>query len=240
MRRVPGAIVALILSMLPVPGGAAAEIWRDRTFRFAEARATRIVVLQAEVQVGSIDSGDVETADPDWTAAVRAKLATQIEAQQRALGNEIVWMPDQTGDQAKLIAAYIALFRLVWTAAAAQAFDHGSLPARRPGARWTLGPGAARIGEIGGGDYALVVQSYDAFATGGRKVFSVLQGKMADVLREGASIHRGYAALIDLATGDLVWLNADWHAGGDPRTEDGAAKRVRQLFAGFPGKERAR
>ncbi|WP_445193258.1 hypothetical protein ACT009_05015 [Sphingomonas sp. Tas61C01] len=230
----------MMLSMLVAQGGAQAETWRDRTFRFAEGRAVRIVVVKAEVLVGSIDSGGVETADPDWTAAAHAKLVAQIEAQQRAIGNEIVFMPEQTGEQAKLIAAYIALFRVVWTAAAAQEVERGSLPARRAGGRWTLGPGAARIGEIGGGDYALVVQSYDAFATGGRKVFSVLRGKVADVLLEGASIHRGYAALVDLATGDLVWLNADRHAGGDPRTDDGAAKRVRQLLADFPTRERAR
>ncbi|RZM30634.1 MAG: hypothetical protein EOP67_37210, partial [Sphingomonas sp.] len=238
--RLPRLRLALALAPFLLTGGAEAETWRARAFRFGEERAVKIVVLKAEVLVGSIDSGGVETADPDWTATAHARLVAQIEAQQRAFGNDIVFLPDQTGDKAKLIAEYSALFGAVWNAATAQEIERGALPPRRPGVRWTLGSGAARIGEIGGGDYALIVQSYDAFATGGRKVFSVLRGKVADVLLEGASIHRSYAALVDLTTGDLVWLNADLHAGGDPRTDDGAAKRVRQLFADFPRNERPR
>jgi hypothetical protein len=42
--------------------------------------------------------------------------------------------------------------------------------------------------------------------------------------------------LIDLKTGELVWLNADREMGGDLRTEDGAVKRVHELLKGFPGR----
>ncbi len=49
--------------------------------------------------------------------------------------------------------------------------------------------------------------------------------------------HKGFAGLIDLRTGALVWLNADLQMGGDVRTADGAQKRVRELLAHFPGSE---
>ncbi len=47
--------------------------------------------------------------------------------------------------------------------------------------------------------------------------------------------HAGYAGLIDLKTGDVVWLNADGAMGGDVRTAEGADKRVGQLLEGLPG-----
>jgi hypothetical protein len=47
--------------------------------------------------------------------------------------------------------------------------------------------------------------------------------------------HKGFAGLVDLRTGDLVWLNADLAMGGDVRTPEGAQKRVAQLLEDFPG-----
>jgi hypothetical protein len=49
--------------------------------------------------------------------------------------------------------------------------------------------------------------------------------------------HIGYAGLVDLKTGDLLWLNADGAMGGDVREPDGAQKRMRQLLEDFPGSE---
>ena len=51
-----------------------------------------------------------------------------------------------------------------------------------------------------------------------------------------AGVHTGYAGLVDLRTGELVWLNADRQMGGDVRDAEGADKRVRQLLEGFPGR----
>jgi hypothetical protein len=50
-----------------------------------------------------------------------------------------------------------------------------------------------------------------------------------------SGVHKGYAGLIDVKTGELVWLNADYQMGGDVRTPEGAVKRVGQLLEGFPG-----
>jgi len=49
-----------------------------------------------------------------------------------------------------------------------------------------------------------------------------------------AGVHQGYAGLVDLKTGDLVWFNLDPLSGGDPRDAEGAAKRVRELLTAFP------
>ena len=47
--------------------------------------------------------------------------------------------------------------------------------------------------------------------------------------------HAGYAGLVDLRSGDVLWLNADGAMGGDVRDADGAKKRVGQLLEEFPG-----
>ena len=49
-----------------------------------------------------------------------------------------------------------------------------------------------------------------------------------------AGVHVGYAGLVNLETGNIVWFNTDLSMGGDPRELEGAEKRVRQLMEGFP------
>jgi hypothetical protein len=50
-----------------------------------------------------------------------------------------------------------------------------------------------------------------------------------------SGVHSGYAGLVDLETGDLLWLNADGAMGGDVRDAVGMQKRVAQLLEDFPG-----
>jgi hypothetical protein len=95
-----------------------------------------------------------------------------------------------------------------------------------------MGPGASRLGTIGGGDYGLFIYTYDSYGSSGRKALQVI-GLLAE---SGASsgVHIGYAGLVDLKTGDLLWINADVRMRGDVRTAEGADKRVSQLLEDFP------
>ncbi|MFN6935279.1 MAG: hypothetical protein ACK4NZ_09015, partial [Tsuneonella sp.] len=85
-------------------------------------------------------------------------------------------------------------------------------------------------------DYALFIYNKDAYGSTGRKVLQVLA-----LLGPGIAVtsgeHQGFAGLVDLKTGDLLWLNADTQMGGDVREVDGSEKRVTQLLEDFPGSE---
>src|SRR5258706_14831613 len=85
-----------------------------------------------------------------------------------------------------------------------------------------------------GSDYALFLFSHDAYGSAGRKTAQIFGALMGVYIAPG--VHIGYAGLVDLKTGDVVWLNADPQMGGDVRTAEGATKRVTQLLAGLPGR----
>ena len=74
----------------------------------------------------------------------------------------------------------------------------------------------------------------DAYGSTGRKLLQIV-AMLGPGIPLSAGEHAGYAGLVDLRTGDLLWLNADRAMGGDLRTPEGAATRVRQLLANFPG-----
>ena len=46
--------------------------------------------------------------------------------------------------------------------------------------------------------------------------------------------HMGYAGLVDLKSGELVWLNVNLKMSPDLETGAGANLRLKQLLRGFP------
>ncbi len=227
-------IALAVASLLAVSVAADAKIKFDKNFRFPADRPATIIVFRPDVQVGSMGVGGVEEANADWTSTARDKLLHEIEAQQRASGNTVIFLAEQEGDKAKLVADYQALFRVVAGAVAQHKMIPGAnLPTKQDRFDWTLGPGAAQLGTLAGGDYALFVNTHDAYGTAGRKVMQIFAAGLLGVGMQ-AGIHVSYAALVDLKTGDLVWFNLDGSSGGDPRTDVGAIKRMGQLFKSFP------
>lgn len=238
MGKLLGAAVTAAL-MVSVAGAADARVKQDKEFRFPADKPARILVFRPDVEVGSMGVGGVQEANADWTATAREKLTAQITAYQKGLGNEAIFLPEQAGEDAQVVADYQSLFRAVAAAVVEHKMNAAAkLPTKKDRFDWTLGPGATRLGEIGGGEYALFVWTKDAYGSAGRKVAQVLMAGLFGAYMP-AGVHQSYAALVDLKTGNLVWFNVDPGSGGDPRTDEGAVKRVGQLFTKFPTKEGA-
>lgn len=234
--RVFAAVAAL---MLAVPGVAEAKVVANKAFRFPANQPARIIVFRPDVEVGSMGVGGVQEPNAEWTQTARTQLASKLEAHQKASGNAVTFLADQEGDKARLVADYQSLFRAV----AGAVVDHkmnplAKLPTKKDKFDWTLGAGAAQLQTVAPGDYALFLYTKDAYGTAGRKVAQLLMGGLFGAYMP-AGIHTSYAALVDLKTGDLVWFNVDPGSGGDPRTDEGATKRIRQLLETFPDKEGA-
>lgn len=233
--RVLAVAAALVMAM---PGAAWAKVEAVKSFRFPADRPAKIIVFRPDVEVGSMGVGGVQEPNAEWTATAREKLSAQLTAHQTASGNEVIFLPDQEGDKARLVADYQSLFRAVAGAVVEHKMGAGKLPTKKDRFDWTLGPGATQLGALAGGEYALFLYTKDAYGSAGRKVAQVLMAGLFGAYMP-AGIHTSYAALVDLKTGDLVWFNVDPGSGGDPRTDEGATKRIRQLLETFPTKDGA-
>lgn len=233
LRILAPVAAALLLAAAPA---ASAKTLADTSFVFPADKPVRIVVFRPDVTVGTIGIGGLEEANADWTATARTHLEAALKANQLARQNELTMLPEQEGETALLFAEYQALFRVVAQAVVADKLADGKLPAKKGRFDWTLGPGTQKLGAIANADYALFLYTQDAFATAGRKVTNLLGGGLLSLFSSDG-IHRGYAALVDLSTGNLVWFNVDPGAGGDPRQPDGAAKRINQLLSTMPSRQ---
>jgi hypothetical protein len=208
-------------------------------FALAAQSGKKILLLRPTVKVGEQSTGGIPEPRAEWTDQARANIAAALDALQRNLGNEVIAAPEAYGDDARNVAEHMALFAAVSRAVIQYQFFVGNrLPTKKRDNKagqfdWSLGPGVASLPGADTADYALFLYNDDQYGSTGRKMLQIV-GLVA-----GAGVtsgqHIGYAGLVDLKTGDLLWLNADFQMGGDVREREGADKRVRQLLEDFPG-----
>jgi hypothetical protein len=235
------AVAACCVALVAV-GAAEPTVAQERSAvraGFTLPRGTaHILLLRPHITVGAQSTAGRFQANADWTAQAREQIDAALAAAQRTFGNDVVRAPEAIGAETRLIADYQALFAVVARSVIDYQFFKGNrLPTKKRAGQfdWTLGPDVARIARGQGCDYALFVGTEDAYGSTGRKIFQLLAAVTVGVGVTSGE-HTGYAGLVDLRTGDLVWLNADRQMGGDVRTPEGAAKRVAELLGGFPGR----
>lgn len=209
-------------------------------FNLPAGSGKTILVFRPAVSVGAQSTGGMFEPNGDWTEAARKNIGLALAAQQSALGNKVVAAPESFGDAALRVEEYSRLFAAVSQAVIRYQFFVGNrLPTKKRDNKagvfdWSLGSGVQDLPGAKDADYALFIYNRDAYGSTGRKLLQI-----AAALGPGIAVksgeHAGYAGLVDLRTGDLVWLNADGAMGGDVRDQDGAQKRVRQLLEAFPG-----
>jgi hypothetical protein len=255
LRGLRTGIVAVLGTMWLVlsPPLAARDVIRDG-FAFPPDGTLNIVVFRPDVSVGSQQVTGMIVPRADWTETARANIRESLIARAATLNAQVKFVDELEGEHAALLVEYRGLFEKVASAISTHLIEGDSLPTKRkanpkprtPSARskwtdlldWSLGPGTARLKEATGADYAMFVYNYDAYGDTGRKAsqavgaLGCIVGFGCDIVASGA--HVGYAALVELSTGNIVWFNSDPEMGGDPRTAEGADKRVAQLMEGFP------
>ncbi len=198
----------------------------------------RIVLMRPTVRVGEQSTGGLFEPNADWTAQARENITAELAKVQDSLGNIVIEYDDSSTADAALVGQYRNLFGSVAASVIEYQFFAGNrLPTKKKDKNrfdWSIGPGVANLESLNGADYLLFINTHDAYGSTGRKALQIV-GLLAGV-PVIAGEHVGNAGLVDARTGELVWLNADRQMGGDVRTPEGAAKRVSQLFEGFPGR----
>ncbi|MFW2830632.1 hypothetical protein [Sphingomonas sp. ID0503] len=199
--------------------------------------SVRVVLMRPNIRVGEQSTGGLGEPNADWTNTARANISEALRAVQAGLGNSVVEYDEGMSGEGGVMTQYSQLFSAVAGSVITYQFFPGNrLPTkkRKGSFDWSIGTDVGKLRSLEGADYALFITTNDQFGSTGRKVLQVFA--MMGGISVTSGVHAGYAGLVDLRSGELVWLNADQQMGGDVRTAEGAAKRVKQLLEGFPGK----
>jgi hypothetical protein len=243
MRQLKAFALALACAgMLVAPDAGIAKTKSDVNFRFPSDKPIKIILFRPDIEVGSLGSSGVPTPNADWTGEARKSIGDALKANQNAKASQLVDMAELTGEDATYVAEYQSLFKAVGQSMILHSYALKLPTKKMPNGKykfdWTLGPGAQKLGALGGGNYGLFVYSYDAYATSGRKVMQIFTLLASSALGFGVfptgGQHVAYAALVDLESGNIVWFNAYAKNKGDVRTVEGAKERADTLLSTLP------
>lgn len=190
----------------------------------------KLVLMPLDVELFSISGGGIMEPQAAWTEQAVKHLHDAYLAKGSAKQLEIIDGNSLEGEQ---VDGLNRLHGAVGSAIALHHYGQFKLPTKEGRFEWSLGPEVAVIREKTGADYALFTFVRDAYASTERKVAMFVGALLGVGLHGGFQV--GYASMVDLRTGEVVWFNRLLRMAGDLREADPARETLEALLASFPG-----
>ena len=191
---------------------------------------SKLVIVPAEMELFSISAGGVEEPKADWTEAAQRNYKAALAARREQFGPDTVELQDSDLDE---LAELNALQRAVAEAVFVHHTGMGmKLPTKNERLDWSLGEAIRPLKVKTGADYALFTWIRDSYASNERKATMIALALIGAISTGG--YQTGYASLVDLNSGRVVWFNDLRRMSGDLRDEKSAMETVDSLLKGFP------
>jgi peptidoglycan/xylan/chitin deacetylase (PgdA/CDA1 family) len=193
--------------------------------------------MPLDVELTEMSAGGILEPKAEWTAAAHTHLLAALRAHKEARGLRIVeYRAPESGHQDSDLHVQLAkLHRTVARAILTHLFydvPNWRLPTKGDKFDWTLGPKVAALKQGYDADYALFIYIRDSYTSEERAVALVVALLLGVAIDHGAQ--EGFATLVDLNTGEIVWFNRLLSLTGDLRTPKAATETVKELLKGFP------
>jgi hypothetical protein len=231
-RGMKATIVRVCLMVLCCALGACQNMVKvaDNTSFQWTSPSKKILLVQPDVQLGELSAGGTFEPRADWTGTAQGYIAEDTANILKAKSIDLVrdmQAPSPRDFQIEKLHGVVG--RAILTHLY---IDTMKLPAKGNALDWTLGPGANGLRDRYGADYALFVYVRDSYTTAGRALVMLGAAMFGVGIQGGTQV--GFASLVDLRTGNIVWFNQIANATGDLRTPKPAQDTVTDLLKGFP------
>jgi hypothetical protein len=222
--------VAVLVSAAAVSSSAAWGQSKHLAPGFASLpKSATVAIMPADIELFSISGGGVLEPKADWTEAGLKHFKAALLAKNLKLGLRTVALAEKDADE---LAEVNALHAAVASAIALHHFGHLGLPTKDGKLDWSLAEAVRPVKQATGADYALFSWVRDSYASGERTAAIIGMALLGVGMPGGQQI--GYASLVDLNTGQVVWFNRLARQSGDLREPDPAAETVEALLTEFP------
>ena len=195
-------------------------------------QGAKVAIMPTDIELFSIGAGGIAEPKADWTeAASRHFKAALVEKKKKALRLDVVELAEKDADEFDDInAIHGAIARAISMHHLGPGFL--KLPTKEGRLDWSLGESTRAIKKATGADYALFTWVRDSY-TSGERVAAMIALALVGV-GVGGGVQTGYASLVELETGRVLWFNRLARGSGDLREADKAAETIDALLAGFP------
>ncbi|MGE5160134.1 MAG: hypothetical protein ACM3O5_01395 [Betaproteobacteria bacterium] len=192
----------------------------------------KILVTPIDVELFSISAGGVAEPRADWTQAAHSNMKKELGRLKERYKGETIELDEKSADAlAEQLALHAAVARSIH-------LHHGlggtwALPTKEGKLDWSFGDALKPLQDKSGARYALFLWLRDSYASGERVATMILMAALGIGLSGGSQV--GYASLVDLESGRVLWFNSLARVTGDLRDPGKAAETVDALLTGFPG-----
>lgn len=236
-------VMAALALFLPGFAGCASPTQGYTTERLRDQPPSRstLLVMAPDVKLFELTAGGGLEPKADWTEAAEKHVAVGLIDELKAKKlNLVLYEPPPEGsarehDDLQLVKLHAAVVRAILTHQYNPNLKE-HLPAKRGKFSWTMGPGVGRLRSNKRADYVLFVWLRDSYSSGGRAALIAISSIFSPITgyRASGGEQAGFASLVDLETGEVVWCNALERESGDLRTEEPARNAVRLLVGSLP------
>ncbi|MBW2005205.1 MAG: hypothetical protein JRI72_11475 [Deltaproteobacteria bacterium] len=192
-----------------------------------------------DIQLSTITAGGRRKPEAEWTAQANKHVEKAVSEQMAQIGIHVLGPADveeieRNADEKERRIQLIKLHEAVGHSICRHELgeDYLKLPGKNDKFDSSLGPEAKFLKEKYGADYALFVYLRDSYASGGRAALCIVGVIFGAPISGGVQF--GFVSLVDLETGDVVWLNRLRRGVGDLRTQETASNSVKVLLSNFP------
>ena len=211
-------------------GAAVAQGYPNRAPGFSALnRQATLLVAPIDVELFSITAGGVAEPKAEWTASAQRHMKAALHQRSQGLGLASV---DLGAEQADEMAELLSLHAAVARAIAIHHVGSLKLPTKEGQLDWSFGDAMRPLQQATGARYALFTWVRDSYTSPERAAMMI--GLALIGVGVGGGVQQGYATLVDLDSGRVLWFNQLARAWGDLREPAKAAESVDALLSGFP------
>ena len=191
-----------------------------------------VLLTPIDVELYSISAGGIPEPRADWTTAALANMKKELGRLSERYKGRVIELDERAADDfGELLALHSAVARSINI----HHFTGGTwaLPTKGGKLDWTFSDAMQPLQAKTGARYGLFIWVRDSYTSGERAAAIALAALLGVGL--GGGFQQGYASLVDLETGQVLWFNRLARPSGDLREQSKAAETVDVLLTGFPG-----
>ncbi|MCY7294949.1 hypothetical protein [Alteromonas sp. a30] len=231
--KTPLSIALLCLSFLVIQGcNSTSKASTVRALTTNVNSDTKVLLMPLDVELSVLTAGGLNEVNAKWTKDAKGHMEKAIEFQLSRNNLNILDYQSPTDDINSANVQLEKLHEAVGYNVLVHHFGQSKLPNKKHQFDWTLGEDAKLLKQQTGADYAMFVYVRDSYSSGGRVAMQVGLALLGVGVTGGMQV--GFASLVDLNSGDIVWFNQLVSTSGDLRKAHGTQKTVANLLTGLP------
>jgi len=196
---------------------------------------SNVLLMPVDVELSVLTAGGELEPRADWTESAKNYMNQAFIDLQRSRNSRLIsyQTPEDEDPLNTQLAEIERLHGVVGQSILLHEYIQGyKLPSKEE-FNWTLGPKVQALKEENeNADYALFVFVRDSYSSSGRVAMQIAAAILGVSLQGGIQV--GFASLVDLNSGEIVWFNRMFSGTGDLRTQESATETVAYLLKGLP------